>query len=281
MLSITIDWIAGTFRSFTNEAETFIRAFASFPDVQDIRPRNGYTIAQMDGNGSQLLWNSNDNRMGHHVIFAGSALRNLFELHGIHSLALLRSCIDAGLRISRLDLAKDLTEQEVDGKAIYQRLATGTGGGTTQKFSRIENAQGGQTIYMGSRQSERFVRLYDKAQETGDTSKQWWRLEIETKADTARIMASALATDTDPAAIFDTTITKMVGGWTGNPLEQFYSRGVVPWGLPKIIKQTDREKWITEQVIKAVAEHYIDHPKSEAVAALRRVLETIDNQRKL
>lgn len=279
MLTITIDWLAGTFRSFTNEAEEFIRTYASFPDVQDIKPRNGYRVAQMDGNGAQLLWNPNDNRMGHHVVFSGSALRSLFEQMAIQPTALLRACLDAGLRISRLDLAKDLTGQALDGEAIYKRLASGIGGGTTQKFSRIENAQGGQTIYMGSRQSERFVRLYDKAQESGDNSKPWWRLEIETKGDVARIVADALTADAEPAAIFDTTIAKMVGALSNVGLEPFYSRGLVPWGIPKIEKQTDREKWIDDQVIAAVAEHYTQHRESKAIERLIAVLVYIrDNQ---
>jgi len=280
MLSITIDWLAGTFREFNDETEAFIRTYASADDVQAIPPRNGYTIAQKDGRGVQFLWNSNDNRMGYHVIFAGSALRNIFEQTSIQPIALLRACVDAGLRISRLDLAKDLTGQEIDGQAVYQSLKSGIGGGTARNISRIENAQGGQTIYVGSRQSERFVRLYDKAQETGDTSKHWWRLEIETKGEFARIMANAITSGSEPASIFDTTLTKMVGSLSSVSLELFATGGVVSWGIPKIEKQTDREKWIADQVISAVASHYIDNPFSEAIKALRAVLESIDKHRK-
>jgi hypothetical protein len=280
MLTITIDWLAGTFRSFTNEAEAFIRTYASAEDVQASKPRNGYTIAQTDNNGVVLLWNSNDNSMGHHVVFSGSALRNLFECSQVSSLALLRACIDAGLRVSRLDMAKDCTGEKIDGQAIYQSLKQGNNGGTARNISRIENAQGGQTIYVGSRQSERFIRCYDKAAETGDFTKQWWRLEVETKGDVARIVADALSTGADPSSIFDSIATKMVGSIIGTPLEQFFSSGMVPWGVPKIEKMTDREKWIAEQVIAAVARHYIDNPNSEAIRNLRDMLDKIDKQRK-
>lgn len=280
MLSITIDWLAGTFREFNDETEAFIRTYASADDVQAIPPRNGYTIAQKDGRGVQFLWNSNDNRMGYHVIFAGSALRNLFEQTSIQPIALLRACVDAGLRISRLDLAKDLTGQEIDGQAVYQSLKSGIGGGTARNISRIENAQGGQTIYVGSRQSERFVRLYDKAQETGDTSKQWWRLEVETKGETARIIASALVAGTRPDTVFDGVFYKMVGERGHEQLDYFRSKTEISWSIPKVEKQTDREKWIAEQVISAVASHYIDNPLSEAIKALKAVLESIDKHRK-
>jgi hypothetical protein len=280
MLTITIDWLAGTFRSFTNEAETFIRTFASAEDVQASKPRNGYTIAQTDNNGVVLLWNSNDNSMGHHVVFSGSALRNLFECAGVSSLALLRASIDAGLRISRLDLAKDCTGEKIDGQAIYQSLKQGNRAGTARNISRIENAQGGQTIYIGSRQSERFVRCYDKAAETGDFTKLWWRLEIETKCEVARLVANALVQGTDPDRIFDSTIEKMVGRLADVSLGAFVTDGKIEWGIPKIEKMTDREKWIADQVIAAVARHYIDNPNSEAVRNLRDMLDKIDKQRK-
>lgn len=280
MLTITIDWLAGTFRSWTNEAEAFINQFASADPVETMDPRNGYSIAQRDHNGVQLLWNSNDSRMGYHVVFSGSTLRDIFENTGLQSLALLRASVDAGLRISRLDLAKDCTGEAVDGQAIYQSLKQVSHGGTTRNFSRIENAQGGQTIYMGSRQSERFVRLYDKAQQTGDSTKLWWRLEIETKGDVSRIVADALAAGTDASQVFDSTIAKMVGPIASGPLKQFHSGGMVSWGLPKVEKQTDREKWIAEQVIGAVAKHYIDNPGSDAIRNLINILKLIDDQRR-
>ena len=279
MLTITIDWLAGTFKEFNDDTETFLRTYASADDVLPIKPRNGYHIAQQDGNGVQFFWNSNDNRMGYHVVFTGSSLRNLLERQAIPALTLLHAAINAGMRVSRLDLAKDLTGQEIDGEALYKFIKSGVNGGTARNALRIENEKGGQTIYVGSRQSERYIRIYDKAQETGETSIKWWRMEIETKGDVARVVAAALIDDAEPAAIFDTTIAKMVGAFTGSPFEQFASRGVVSWGLPKIEKHTDREKWIAEQVISAVSEHFASNPDSEAVKALIAVLNHIQSHR--
>lgn len=279
-LTITIDWLAGTFKEFNDAAETFIRTYASADDVQATTPRNGYTYGQRDGYGVLLYWNSNDNRMGQHAVFGGTTLRNLLEHKEISSLALLSAAIDAGMRISRLDLAKDATGQAFDGEAIYQSLKSRAGGGSTRNVSRIENNMGGQTIYVGSRTSEKFIRIYDKAAETGDFTKQWWRFELETKGEFARLVASALASGEDASSVLDTTSQKMVGQFSGGPLDKFTSSSVVPWGLPKIEKHTDREKWISDQVISAVARHYIDNPNSEAIAAMRRILDHIDKQRK-
>lgn len=281
MLSITIDWLAGTFKEYNDETENFIRAHASAENTLPIKPRNGYSIAQQDGNGVQLLWNSNNNWMGYHVIFTGSSLRNVFERDALDPLSLLRAAVNAGIRISRLDLAKDLTGQEVDGQTIFERLKSGLNGGTARSIRRIENEQGGQTIYVGSRTSERYIRIYDKAQETGDTSKHWWRMEVETKGETARLVSTALVEGNRLDNLFDGLVLKMVGQPTGVKLDKFFTENEVPSGIPKIEKRTDREKWIAEQVIAAIAAHYIANPSSEAIAALRNILDTIDRQRKI
>lgn len=281
MLTVTIDWIAATFKEYTNEAEQFIVAYASFGTPQASKPRNGYNTALRDDCGSELLWNTGNRGMGYHVVFSGSALRNLFEQKAIQPLTLLRALYDAGGRVSRLDLAKDCTGEKIDGAAVYKSLEQGRGGGNTRTFGRIVSNGGGDTIYIGSRQSERFIRVYNKAAQTGDTTIDWWRMEIETKGDVARLVALSLYQGAGFVQLFDGIINKMVGELDSVGLEPFVSRGLVEFGLPKVNKVTDREKWIAEQVIQAIAQHYIDNPNSEAIAALKQMLEKIDKQRKL
>jgi hypothetical protein len=281
MLTISIDWLAVTFKEFERETETFIRTYASAPTVQDMSARNGYTVATMDGNGVQLLWNPDYSSMGHHAVFGGSSLRNLFTSGVVSPHSLLRACIDAGGSISRLDLAKDLTEQPIDYEKVYQSLKQGHNGGTARNISRLESADGGTTIYVGSRQSERFVRLYDKAIEQKLPNAIWARLEVETKGMVARAVATALLSNSRWSDAFDAAVVAMVGDVQKAGLAEFFPGGRVPIGLPKIERQTDREMWIETQVISAVSRHFIDNPNSEAVARLRQTLDLIDRQRKL
>lgn len=280
MLTATIDWIAGTFKEWNNEAENFVRTYASFAPVQAGKPRNGYRVCESDNCGSDILWNPNNQSMGVHVVFSGTALRNIFERQDIQPLALLRACVDAGLRVSRLDLAKDCTETAFDGQAIYNALEQGAGNGTTRTVGRIVSNGGGDTIYVGSRQSERFIRVYNKAAQTGDTTSAWWRMEVETKGDVARVVAQSLSETNSISRVFDGICLRMVGKPEMVGLAPMFAVVDAPFGLPKVTKTTDRETWIAEQVTGAIAKHYIDNPNSAAIANLRATLDLIDRQRK-
>lgn len=279
-LTITIDWLALNFKEWTNEAEQFMRTYARVDFTQDTTARFGYSLATVDNNGSVIQWNPDRVDMGHHVIFSGSALRNLFEHQAVEPRTLLRTSIDAGGAISRLDLAKDLTAQEVDMQAVYNALEQGDYSGTARTYGRIVSNGNGDTIYIGSRQSERFIRLYNKAAQQGMVNHNWYRLELETKGMVARALALAIVDTQSWSVVFDNVVRNMVWLETVASWRHFFALNIVPFGLPKIEKTTDRERWIEEQVIAAVARHYIDNPASTAVARLIETLLLIDRQRK-
>ena len=281
MLTIALDWLACTFKEYNHETEDFIRTYASAPTVQDTPARNGYTRATLDNNGVCVLWNPDYSGMGHHAVFGGTSLRNLFTSGVVSPSTLLRACVDAGGCVSRLDLAKDFTEGEVDYEAAYQSIEQRSGGGNARTVSKLQSSGGGFTIYIGSRQSERFVRLYDKAAEQKLPGVLWSRLEVETKGMVARAVTTSLLQSGDWAGTFDAVVLGMVGDAKRSHLSQFFQPGHVPVGLPKIERQTDREKWIETQCIPAIARHFIENPHSEAVARLRETLNLIDKQRKL
>lgn len=279
MLSITIDWLAMTFKEFTRETQTFIYGYASAPTVVSASPRNGYRAATTDENGVQVMWNPDRSEMGHHVIFSGSALRHIFERHGISSEAILRAASHAGASFTRLDLAKDAQDVQINLDRTWLELNSRSTHGQARTFGRIQSEDGGYTIYVGSRQSERFLRLYDKAIESKLSDRLWFRLEIETKGMVARAVAASLRSSHNWSGVFDGIVLGMVGEPESIGLEDFFSDGDVAVSLPKIERHSDREKWIESQVIAAVAAHYIDNPTSEAVTRLIATLQLIDRQR--
>lgn len=96
-------------------------------------------------------------------------------------------------RFSRVDLAVDA---EVDtprlniAKEYYDWLGT-IGYGRT--YSIIQNNLGGQTFYLGSRQSDQFGRVYDKGVETGKMGPGlMWRYEVEYKGTYAKAAIQAI-----------------------------------------------------------------------------------------
>lgn len=286
MLTITIDWIAATFKDYydgngelSNGAEEFVRGYASHGAVVPSPAHNGYTAATTDENGVSVSWNNDRQEMGHHTIISGSALRNLFQYQGITSEEVLRACLTSHGNLTRLDLAKDLIGPQNDIAEIYQSLQQDNNRGTARGWNEINKHDGGYTLYVGARTSEKLIRIYNKAAESGLQDVIWSRFEIETKGTTARAVGASLLNTRDWGSVFDTIAKAMLRPVQCPAYEQFFTVGSVPIGLPKLEKKTDREAWIETQVLPAVAKHYVEHPDSEAIARLIATLQLIERQR--
>lgn len=280
MLSITLDWLALTFKGENREERNFLDSYASAPQVVDETPRNGYRSATRDGFGVVHMWNVDRDEMGHHVIFSGSALRNIFEFSQISQRGLVENAIKSGGRITRLDLAKDAQDVPINLWRIWKHIEAGNTEGTAQSHSVIVNQTGGITVYVGSRQSEKFIRIYDKANQIGDDTKEWKRFELETKGLVARALANLLVSDDNWAGAFDKMARDMVDIPSSRDYGKFFSPDAVLVGIPKIEKQTDTEHWIQTQVIPAIVKHYHENPDSEAVKLLNQLLKFEDDNRK-
>jgi len=268
MLSITLDWLAGTVKEKNNETDRFMLWIGMDNDCPRHAATNGYKEAARTSSGATVSWHDDRPDMGTHVVLSGSALRSIQEGAGCGPNEILRRMCNAGFSVSRLDLAKDLVDVTIDYGAIWRDIQNKAYTGTARTFNRIEGATNGVTIYAGSRQSERFLRLYDKAAQTGNTDRQWARLELECKGMTARAMAAFLSTEATWAGAFDGQVKGMVNLLHNPHWQQFFKAGDVPIGLPKIEKQTDTEKWIATQVYPAVMRYAGENPDSDALKTL-------------
>jgi len=276
VLSLTLDWLAMTFKEVTNEMGLFHGQYARAMPIVSTRPHNGYNASDTDSNGVVISWHTDREEMGHHTVFAGSALRNIFAPGEVSQIRLLRDAINAGASITRLDLAKDATDAGIDLNNIWEAIENGANQGTARKTSRLQSNDNGYTIYVGSRQSERFARIYDKSAQLGGLTREWKRFEIECKGMVARAMARHLVDSDDWASAFDTVAKGMLDLPATEDYLAFFTRGSVSVGIPKIEKTTDRERWIIEQCFPTIVKHYQDNRESEAVRLLRQALDLID-----
>jgi hypothetical protein len=84
------------------------------------------------------------------------------------------------IRCTRFDLAVDIDDRflpphwEINGEIISMHATT--------KKTVTSDSDGGFTIYVGSRQSDKMLRLYDKGAEQGQQPEQCYRLELEIKS---------------------------------------------------------------------------------------------------
>lgn len=274
--SITLDWLAFTSTEETDEFTTWVHLYASPDESISIAPTNGYRTAYRAKTGVVVQWNADRTEMGYHVVIAGTALRHILEYYELDQKALLRGVLHTGARITRLDIALDVQGVRIDLDEVYKWLESKNYKGTAKTISQIHSLDGGNTIYVGSRQSERFIRIYDKAAQQKLQGELWTRFELETKGMVARALATLLASpDVVWLDVFSSTTRRMVDvprseNW------KLLQPGNANVGIPKIEKKSDREKWIEIQVVPAVAKHYQENRRSHAVKLLRDILDLID-----
>ena len=161
-------------------------------------PRHGYTEGIRNQAGAIAMRNRNRSDMGVHVSYSGSTLNDYRE-HDISSLNILRWHIARQASVSRIDLAFDVKHESLNPRELYAMLDGGQATTTAKTWNLITGNDGGATCYIGSRQSEAFVRIYDKAAQTG-TDGQWTRIELELKASKARFAAFTMASGEDEHA---------------------------------------------------------------------------------
>lgn len=267
-VTITLDWISFTFKETTRESNAWFAKYANSETATPATPRHGYSGACKEENGILHMWNLEREEMGHHVILSGSCLRDVIEYRGISQQALLQEIVNSGASITRLDLAKDAKDVYVDYDDIWSDLERGNYTGSAQKTARMQGSDGGDTIYVGSRTSDRFMRLYDKAAQTGNADILWSRLEIEYKGMVARAVSTLLVQDVQWSSVFNNEVSRMLALPERSSFSVFMDSADCEIGVPKIEKQVDREKWIDDQVISAVCKHYAEHPSSLAVERL-------------
>ena len=102
-------------------------------------------------------------------------------------------------RWSRIDLTVDCelkTPEPTLCLGYYDWIIANTG--KSRRYSLIQSNLGGQTLYVGSRASEEFGRVYDKGAESGGGFPlgALWRYEVELKGDAAKSAASSLMSHT-------------------------------------------------------------------------------------
>jgi len=192
MITYKIDWLAFTLNkrmktemSLTEYVDKSLHGLQGHWHGDN--PRHGYKIAITHESGLQAQSNGQAN-MGSHVIIPGSALNTIVEQHSIEDL--LAGLLAAQAKFSRIDLALDVINDpsfvvsDLHKQAIMGNIVT-----QSRAITYMQSGTEGQTLYIGSRTSDRFVRIYNKAAEQKaigkDAPDAWVRIEIELKADRA------------------------------------------------------------------------------------------------
>ena len=190
----TIDWLSTTFKGSLTDTDVRDAVAFGFPKRAWTvgTPHFGYSTMLQHPMGHFIMSNPGRPEMGVHLSIGGRALKAMDE--GGHTpLSMLQWSLREGGKTTRIDLAIDVFDEEIDISAMARSKQVDGAKGSARGRKLMEGEDGGRTLYIGSRQSDKFFRIYDKAVETGDRSRPWTRFELEIKGDTAKKVAFEFA----------------------------------------------------------------------------------------
>jgi DNA relaxase NicK len=270
-----IDWLSFTIERDAPMAslETMVGTFQ-----ETGQGRNGYTKTFTSETGAMLLSGGNVN-MGTHIILTGSSLETIRNNGNVDS-ELCRLVLALSGKAARLDLAIDivrgsLTVQDCEDAWMSREMVT-----PAKSSTRITSfPRGGNTLYIGSRSSERMLRIYDKAVEQDIVDQgAWLRLELEIKKLRARATLGAIGTTPQTRWVINRAFRDFCD-WDNSEFrtatdDNFAEIATIPRKMPNLLH------WLQTQVAPAAARYQNEH----AGVDIRAILNTwigaylIDNE---
>lgn len=169
-VSLSIHWIECTFKKgvevhYDQRLQT---------EKTEVKPFNSYNTGVRYPDGRVELSHSTRKEMGVHVVTSGAVL----DMFPIPPIEYLKSLISAYATITRLDLAVDAKNCHLDPKKATERINADACRTKARKFPLWHDAKiSGYTQYIGTKASEVYMRIYDKAAEMA-VSADWTRCEI-------------------------------------------------------------------------------------------------------
>lgn len=263
---VRIDWIAATFPAGTNQFDAYPSEIYSAEWIECV-PARGYTSArQFVPYGVTESINPDRPEMGIHVVYSGAALTRLAE-KGVSPLTILTHIANAGGRCTRLDVALDVRDSGLNLAYMQNEFEAGNVRSNARKITPVGRIIGSQgTLYIGSRTSEAFMRVYDKAHEQGRGDEDWLRIELELKGSKARKAHNALLSES-----WIDYIPAIIRGFCDWPE---YSRWSDIFDIEPEIMTTDKRHgsdtrtWVLEQVAPAIAKMQIVHGDEQLLSEL-------------
>lgn len=271
--TVCIDWL-----SFTAHEDPGARGYRLPPWESGVgakadTPRFGYRRAERLDSGTVVMFDGTTPTMGQHYIHSGATLKLLdgvFQDGGTH---VLNWHNERGHKCTRIDLAIDVFDAPTLLPVLKYMSEAHGWTGTAHSATTIKSSDGkGITIYIGSRVSERFVRIYDKAAQTRQEG-DWTRIECEVKGDSARAICRAIlgAGDGGIGLVAQSVISRVCEFDTA-PWHAIFDGKKIQIGTPKV-EEKQTEAWLLGQVVSAITRFERDFPEKKILEKICRAVE--------
>lgn len=262
--TFSIDWFSVTMPP--DDARLFSHlAFFGAIVPASTKGLNGYDKKIAHESGMLHLIANERADMGEHFMFSGNALRWIWENHNVSPFELIKTAIDEySGRCSRIDFAIDVKNVALVPSELYKLENTVKGKGRKPKPHLHIEPDGSQTLYIGSRKSDKVLRIYNKAAEQGlPSSVLWTRIEIEFKGMNAHAIGWHAAKDTQQ------NFYEMCCGFIANHFNcdnEIYKEAIsqkrATIALPKP-DDRDTLKWLKNAVAPSLARLMAENPSRD------------------
>jgi hypothetical protein len=260
-VSETIDWISYTVHHNTtvlprmyknSNPVTIANKITVFgTSWKDTKARFGYTVGLecVECPSLKVYMSPARPDMGVHVVLPGSALTYFGFWRA------LMFAMQDGISITRLDIAVDV-QQYWFIKNFHDAFMAGEAETDARKGMLILGG-GGATFYVGSRTSEKYLRIYDKAAESG-LDLPLTRVELECKGEFARGVAKYIKANGMG------NIRAIICGFCDFPNDKVWPAAMTSptlfEGIPRPERQSNTRGWLLETVAPALAKYAAANP---------------------
>lgn len=278
-VSFTYDWISATMPQQNVGYIEQALVLGAELDAKDDSAKHGYDRSSRYESGALLMWSSTREDMGVHIVLSGSCLKWMHE-HGQNSQKALLWVGKLGARVSRIDLAIDVKTSGLNMVDLCKpnRLPY-KGKGRTPKLTPVGDEEDGWTIYIGSRSSDKFLRIYDKALEQGDHDEDWVRIELECKGIVAHYLGDTLSkTDVGNAYSVCSELVRGMVGFKSEAWGSALSQRRVEISIPKP-SERDTLAWLINICAPSLARLVHERPSDDIMGSFVGALKRELNQR--
>lgn len=246
-----IDWIAVTIHAGW-EGSIYPEQLSN--QWIETAPARGYNVGRQFADGRRESMHTSRPEMGVHVVYSGSTINKIYTECDLSGFELLRWYHDRKAKITRLDVAVDAHNHNLDVIEVYEKAMAGGAMTRVKNFRLMTANDGGATFYAGSPSSEAMLRVYDKGVESG-AGGDWTRAELQLRDSKAFSVATMLVEGKPEHA--GKIIQSVIRGHFDMPENETW-RTVMNNSNPVPVarsndKDSDTEKWLMEVAAPSLA----------------------------
>lgn len=252
--STLIDWVSCTWKDAPGIWPYF--------DDSTARPTpalHHYQLGWTDVHGALAFMGGHN--AGLHMEWSGATL-NAWRDSGVEADQFIQTLVDSHAKFTRLDIAIDLRRSRLTVSSLIDHCKRRIAELRVRTWEIRGSDNGGLTLYLGSRASLRFCRIYDKRAELAAkmpiSPDDWVRVEIELKDDLAHGSAHALL-----QFGIESVLASHIASVGDFPKLRAWHRMVDSLGIPSPViasvrKPTNTKKWLVETVAPTLAREMHD-----------------------